>query len=58
MNTDNKQSVFIPNPAKPESVFIRVTLRSLCRTGLRHEDVHLIALSGRKAAGDSGRSPC
>ena len=24
MNTDNKQSVFIPIPAKPESVFIRV----------------------------------
>ncbi|GEM_PF-2928371 len=24
MNTDNEQSVFIPIPAKPESVFIRV----------------------------------
>jgi len=47
MNTDHGQSVFIPSPAKPESVFIRVTLRSLSRTGLRHENVHPIALAGR-----------
>jgi len=44
MNTDNRQSVFIPDPAKPESVFIRVTLRSLSRTGLCYENVRLIAL--------------
>ena len=46
MNTDNEQSVFIPNPAKPESVFIRVPLRSIHRTGIFREAVHPIALEG------------